>query len=56
MQDFVNATFELGGGFLLLWNCLRLYRDKEVKGVSVGVTAFFTLWGYWNLYYYPHLK
>ena len=26
-----------------------------VRGVSWMATTFFTSWGYWNLYYYPHL-
>lgn len=56
LQDYVNGVFELVGGFILLLNCYRLYVDKQIKGVSVSVVAFFTLWGYWNLYYYPSLN
>jgi hypothetical protein len=56
MQDLINATFEMCSGFLLLLNCRCLYKDKEVKGISIGAMGFFTLWGYWNLYYYPHLN
>ncbi len=56
VTDFVNGIFELGGGILLVQNCRLLYRDKEVKGVSVPVTAFFAAWGLWNLFYYPHLE
>lgn len=55
LPDLLNGSFELGGGVLLFLNCLRLQHDKIVKGVSVPVTAFFMLWGFWNLYYYPHL-
>lgn len=55
MEDLVNGLFEiLAGGFVLL-HCLRLYRDKQVKGVSIASTVFFTLWGCWNLHYYPSL-
>lgn len=53
-QDVINAIFEFGGGLLLLLNCRQLYRDKQVKGVSLIPTSFFMLWGYWNLYFYPH--
>ena len=56
MQDLTNAVFELGGGLLIFLNCLKLYKDKEVKGISIGVVGFFTLWGCWNLYYYPFLN
>lgn len=55
-QDIVNAGYESIGGFMILLHCLALYRDKEVKGVSVFATVVFTTWGYWNLYYYPHLN
>jgi uncharacterized membrane protein YfcA len=56
MNDFINCVFEFGGGILLIVNCFRLYKDKEIKGVSISVTAFFMAWGYWNLYYYPSLN
>jgi uncharacterized membrane protein YfcA len=55
-QDLVNAGYESIGGLMIFLHCLALYRDKEVKGVSVFATVIFTSWGYWNLYYYPHLN
>jgi hypothetical protein len=55
IPDLINAAFELGAGVAQLINCGRLYKDKEVKGVNVSVTAFFGAWGLWNLYYYPFL-
>lgn len=51
----MNGLYECLAGFFVLLNCLQLYRDKAVKGVSIVATLFFTTWGYWNLYYYPHL-
>jgi len=55
-QDIVNGLYESLGG-IMLWNNVRiLYKQKKVKGVSVLSTAFFTTWGIWNLYYYPHLE
>lgn len=53
--DLVNGTYELMGGAMLLWDCLRLYRDKRVAGVNWQVKAYFLSWGLWNLYYYPSL-
>jgi len=50
--DSVNSMFELSGGFFIALHVLRLWRDKEVKGVSVIAVSFFSLWGYWNLIYY----
>jgi hypothetical protein len=54
-QDFVNGAFELFGGVAILAHCRQLYKDKQVRGASWAATAFFTAWGWWNLYYYPHL-
>ena len=55
-QDKINGLFELMGGVFILLHCLRLYHDKKVRGVSFIATAYFVLWGYWNIYYYPHLE
>lgn len=51
--DFINGIYETIGGILLFLNCYRLYKDKEVKGVSLATCGFFASWGYWNLYFYP---
>jgi hypothetical protein len=53
--DFVNGAFELLGGAFVLNHCRAVVRDKAVAGVSILSTAFFSAWGVWNLYYYPHL-
>jgi len=51
--DIINAIFELLAALFILNHCRVLYRDKQVKGVSVISALFFTLWGFWNLYFYP---
>jgi len=53
--DLVNGIFEVSGGVLNLMNVWALYRDKKLSGVSLAPTSVFTLWGFWNLWYYPHL-
>ena|SRR3989338_1534364 len=53
--DLINGLFETVGGFTSFLNCWQLYKDKQVKGVVWQLTIFYTLWGLWNLYYYPHL-
>jgi len=55
-QDCTNGAYEMGGGIFMLLNCLKTYWDKEVKGISIISMIFFCSWGYWNLYYYPHLN
>lgn len=56
MADYINGAFEMLSGIFLLLNCFKVYKDKQVKGVSMLSTAFFTTWGFWNLYYYPSLN
>ena len=56
IPDLINGSFECFGGTLLCINIYRLLRDKQVRGISLIPVIFFTLWGYWNLFYYPHLN
>lgn len=53
IYDFINSAFELFAGFFILGNCRVLYKDKMVRGVSIIAVSFFTLWGVWNVFYYP---
>jgi hypothetical protein len=53
--DLINGSFEFLGGFALWDNVKRIRKDKQVRGVNWKVTLFFTSWGFWNLFYYPHL-
>lgn len=51
--DFVNGLFELAGAMFTWANVIRVHKDKQVHGVSWIAVMFFTVWGYWNVYYYP---
>jgi hypothetical protein len=53
--DAINGTLELIGSALVWFNVLALWRAKQVRGVHWGSSAFFCLWGAWNLYFYPAL-
>ena len=54
--DAGNFFFE-GVGSVMTWlNVRRLRRDKEVKGIDWRVMIFWTMWGLYNLFYYPHLN
>lgn len=55
IPDMINGSFEILGGFAILLSVLKLHSDKVVRGVSWPHVAFFTGWGLWNLFYYPHL-
>ena len=55
IPDFINGLFECVAGFMILLHVLQLHKDKQVRGLHVVPVVFFTAWGFWNLYYYPHL-
>ncbi len=54
-MDATNAIFELIGALLIIINIRKVLEDGEVKGVSPIPVTFFTLWGFWNIFYYPYL-
>lgn len=51
--DLGNAIFEAGGAIFIASNVIKLYRDKEAKGIWIWSVIFFWFWGVWNLYFYP---
>jgi hypothetical protein len=53
--DWINGSFEIVGGILSWMNVKKLQKDKHLAGVYWPVTAFFSVWGLWNLFYYPSL-
>jgi hypothetical protein len=53
--DVVNGLFECIGALVLSINVRQLLKDKVLRGVHIAPTVFYTLWGVWNLYYYPTL-
>ena len=55
VPDLINGSYEALGGFMIAFSIVRLHRDKIVRGVSWVPVAFYASWGYWNLFYYPHL-
>ena len=56
VADFINGSFELVSGILVWLNVRAIYRDKTHKGVHLLPLSVFTIWGYWNMYYYPSLN
>lgn len=52
-KDWTMAAFELGAAFFQLFNIKALRRDKSLRGVSTLPTIFFTIWGCYNVYFYP---
>lgn len=55
LPDIINGLFEGLASLFILNHCRVLHKDKCVRGISVVSVIFFTAWGFWNLFYYPHL-
>ena len=55
-QDLVNGLYEFMGAPFICLSIVKLYKEKKVRGISWVHAGFFASWGYWNLYYYPHLN
>lgn len=55
LPDIINGSFECFGGWFIILSIVKLHKDKQVHGVSWLHAGFFAVWGYWNLFYYPHL-
>ena len=53
--DILNGLFEFSGTLFVLLNVRTIYRAKKLVGFNPSVLVFFTSWGFWNLFYYPHL-
>jgi len=51
----INGLYEGFGALFVLATCRNLWKSKQPWGVSIVGICFFTSWGIWNLYYYPHL-
>ncbi len=50
--DHINAVFEGGSALFIASNVRRLYVDKKLSGANVATTVWFSVWGFWNLFYY----
>jgi hypothetical protein len=55
-NDYGNTLFEAIGSIMAWLNVKALYKDNEIKGVYWPIYIFYSVWGYWNLYYYPSVN
>lgn len=53
--DHINGFFEACGALFNAYNCWVLFKHKQVRGVSIWPSMFFTTWGLWNIVYYSAL-
>ena len=54
--DLINALFEFFAAAAVTMSIVTVLKQKMVRGVSIAHVGFFVLWGFWNLFYYPHLE
>lgn len=54
--DLVNGLFEFAGSLFTWMNVVRVHKDRGYAGIYLPAIVFFTLWGGWNLFYYPFLE
>lgn len=52
-MDVGNAVFECSGGLFVALNAWDIWKKKAVAGQTLTALFFFTMWGIWNLFYYP---
>jgi hypothetical protein len=55
LPDIINGLFEFAGALAGFWNVATLLRQGKVRGFSPMAYVYFTAWGTWNCFYYPHL-
>lgn len=55
LPDLINASFEVFASAVSVLSLVAIYKAKRIVGASPWPTVFFTVWGLWNLFYYPHL-
>lgn len=54
--DIGNALFFLAGAGLMAYDCLTLYRHKQLRGLFWPSRAFWISWEIWTVYYYIALN
>lgn len=55
VPDMINGSFQMIAAPFISLSIVKLYKEKKVRGISYLHVAFFTCWGFWNLFYYPYL-
>lgn len=50
MIDLINSLFQAGAIFFLCLNIRQIVIHSELKGVSIFMIVYFTVWGYWGIF------
>lgn len=54
--DIINSMFIFGGAGYAFANAYKLWKDKQVHGIFISSTVFFTIWTFWSTFYYYTLE
>lgn len=54
-MDLTNGLFEILGTLFMIPAIRSVYHTRSSAGAHWLTAFFFTSWGCWNLFYYPHL-
>lgn len=52
MYDTVNSIFVFAASIFYILNLYKLYKDKQVKGISIASLVFFSCWNIWTLIFF----
>jgi len=56
LNDIINSIFQFLVSFFILINCIKLFKDKKIYGVSFSTLIFLVIFSIWNLYYFFSLN
>lgn len=51
--DMINASFEFAGSLVVCFSIFTIMKDKCYAGINIIHVGFFSVWGVWNVFYYP---
>lgn len=53
--DLINSILIMTAGGFIAVSVVKLYKDKLVHGVSPIHVGFFTVYGFWHIYFFSSL-
>jgi hypothetical protein len=55
MPDVINGCFLFTAAIVMALNVVKIYHDKEVRGISMFQITHFLLWSYWGCFFYAYI-
>ena len=54
--DIINSVLIMTAGAFISASVVKLYKDKVVRGVSPIHVGFFTMYGFWHVFFFSSLN